>query len=116
MQNINQTPKNNIVGQRIEFLRTQAGLTKEELGKRLGYKSAKSIISMIESGKRGMSRKMILKAADELNCDPSFLVSEITLDKEKMNIAINCARMLKQTSKSKHYDAIKSLLELAQKE
>lgn len=60
------------IGERVKKLRTEKGMTQEELAGRLGYKS-KSSVTHIENG-RDIPRSMIVKLADILETTPSYLM------------------------------------------
>ena len=72
---------NAVLGQRLKLAREQAGLSQEELARRLGYKS-KSSITKIEKGIQGMTLSAIKDFAQELGLDPSTLVKWQDLDFE----------------------------------
>lgn len=61
------------INERIRFLRTQLGMTQEELAKKMGYRG-KSAISKIESGENDIGQSMIQKYADALGVTPAFLL------------------------------------------
>ena len=60
------------IGERVKKLRTEKGMTQEELAGKLGYKS-KSSVTHIENG-RDIPRSMIVKLADILETTPSYLM------------------------------------------
>ena len=64
---------NVVLGQRLKSAREQAGLSQEELARRLGYKS-KSSISKIERGVQKMTLSAIKGFAQELGLKSSALV------------------------------------------
>lgn len=72
---------NAVLGQRLKLAREQAGLSQEELARRLGYKS-KSSITKIEKGIQAMTLSAIKDFAQELGLDPSTLVKWQDLDFE----------------------------------
>ena len=72
---------NAVLGQRLKLAREQAGLSQEELARRLGYKS-KSSITKIEKGIQEMTLSAIKDFAQELGLDPSTLVKWQDLDFE----------------------------------
>lgn len=60
-------------GEKILKIRTERGMTQEELAKRLGYRS-RSSIAKIEKGERDVPRRMIGDLARALGTDPSALM------------------------------------------
>ncbi len=70
-------------GERIYKIRTQKGLTQDELAQAVGYKS-RSTIAKIESGERDAPQTMIVALAKALGTTPSYLMGwdeiEETLD------------------------------------
>lgn len=73
-----------MLGERIKMLRQEVkGLTQAKLSKELGF--GKSLIGMIESGKRNASQDVIEKIADYFNVSVDFLLgrTEIRNDKTK---------------------------------
>lgn len=62
------------IGENIRRLREQAGMTQADLGKILGV--THSAISLIESGKRGISLKQADKIAAALNTNLDELVKK----------------------------------------
>lgn len=61
------------VGERIKELRTNLGLTQEELAKMIGYKS-RATVNKIESGEREITQSMIVKFANALHVTPSIIM------------------------------------------
>jgi SOS-response transcriptional repressors (recA-mediated autopeptidases) len=70
---------NAVLGQRLKQAREQAGLSQEELARRLGYKS-KSSIAKIEKGVQTMTLSAIKSFAQELGLSPSALVERQELE------------------------------------
>lgn len=62
------------IGENIRRLRERAGMTQADLGKVLGV--THSAVSLIESGKRGISLKQADKIAAALNTNLDELVKE----------------------------------------
>ena len=60
-------------GEKIYKLRTERGMTQDELARRLGYRS-RSSIAKIESGERDVPRRMIGELAKALDTDPAGLM------------------------------------------
>lgn len=60
-------------GERIYKLRTDKGMTQDELAISVGYKS-RSTIAKIESGEREPHQSMIVALAKALNVSPAFLM------------------------------------------
>lgn len=61
------------VGKNIQAIRTQLGLTQEELAKKMGYKS-KSTINKIELGINDIPQSKIAMFAEVLNTTPAYLM------------------------------------------
>ena len=64
------------VGQRICERRKELGLSQEELGKRLGYKSRAAVCS-VERDKEELTLDRVRKYADALHCSPGYLAGWI---------------------------------------
>lgn len=62
-----------IIGLRIKDRRTELGLSQAELAKKLGY-SGKSMVSLIETGKRSLNASQIGPLAKALECSIDDLV------------------------------------------
>ena len=60
------------VGQRIRERRKELGLSQEELGRRLGYKS-RAAVSSVEKDKEELTLERVRKYADALHCSPGYL-------------------------------------------
>lgn len=60
-------------GERILKLRTEKGMTQDELAQKLGYKS-RSSIAKIENGARDVPRSQIVDLAKALDTTPSVLM------------------------------------------
>lgn len=73
------TDANLNVGSKIKFYRQQNGMTQKDLAAELGYADAPPIC-LIESGKRGMSKKQLLKCAELFHVHISTLLSQQELD------------------------------------
>lgn len=58
-----------IFGQNLKRLRTERGMSQEELAHAMGFKN-RSSINKIELGKNDMPRSMVLKAAEALGVSP----------------------------------------------
>jgi len=57
-----------IIGRRIKDRRMALGISQADLAKKLGY-SGKSMISLIETGKRSLNASQIAPLAKALSCD-----------------------------------------------
>lgn len=57
----------------IKKRRIELNISQQELAELVGYKG-KSMISQIESGSVDISRSMIVKFAEVLNCSPAYLM------------------------------------------
>lgn len=60
-------------GQKVYTIRTELGMTQDELAKKMGYKS-RSSIAKIENGERDVPRKLIGELARALETDPAYLM------------------------------------------
>lgn len=61
------------IGNRIRKRREELGLSQDELGKRIGYKS-RSSINKIELGWRNLTQSKIKAIADALETTPSYIM------------------------------------------
>lgn len=61
------------IGNRIKKRREELGLSQDELGKRIGYKS-RSSINKIELGHRNLTQSKIKAIADALGTTPSYIM------------------------------------------
>lgn len=78
----------NNVGKNIMTARKQAGLTQEELAKRVGYKT-KSAINKIEMGLRDIPQKKIKQFAEALGTTPGLLMGWVDEETNKNNDIIS---------------------------
>ena len=62
-----------MVNERVKLIRKQLGLTQEQLAQRLGI--GKAALSMIETGKAGLSTRNRNILVQELNVNPEWLDS-----------------------------------------
>ena len=62
------------VYENIKRLRLQKHMSQEELAEKVGYKSGKSMISKIESGKVDLTQSKIYEIADALGVDPGEII------------------------------------------
>lgn len=60
-------------GERINKIRTERGMTQDELARAVGYKS-RSTIAKIESGERDVPQSMVVKLSKVLNVSTSVLM------------------------------------------
>ncbi|SEO80879.1 Helix-turn-helix [Amphibacillus marinus] len=75
----------NNIGEQIKILRKSRGLTQAYVSKKLGYKSA-SMISEIESGKKGLDANKVPLIAAILNVHISELYQDFKiLEKRNLN-------------------------------
>lgn len=61
------------MGLRIKYKRTEAGLSQQELADKCGFQT-RSAISMVESGKRDITRDKIILIAQALGVSPAYLM------------------------------------------
>lgn len=69
------------IGSRIRNRREQLGLSQDELGKRLGYKS-RSSINKIELDQRNLTQSKIKAIADALETTPEYIMGWKDTDQE----------------------------------
>lgn len=62
------------VGQRLRALRLEAGLTQSDLALRLG--TTQSAVARLEAGRQRLSLVALQRAATELGCDVTLVISE----------------------------------------
>jgi UDP-N-acetylglucosamine 1-carboxyvinyltransferase len=62
------------VGQRLRVLRREAGLTQLDLALRLG--TTQSAVARLEAGRQRLSLAALQRAATELGCDVTVVISE----------------------------------------
>lgn len=74
------------IGYRIRVRREELGLSQEELGKRLGYKS-RSSINKIELDQRNLTQPKIKAIADALETTPAYIMGW-TIPKQNTNTQI----------------------------
>lgn len=88
-------------GERVLALRTEKGMTQDELAIAVGYKS-RSTIAKIEAGERDPHQSMIAAIAKALDTTPAYLMgrekTEHSTDKDKVDLKIpyseaDCARV-----------------------
>lgn len=97
------------IGTRIRDRREQLGLSQEELGKRLGYKS-RSSINKIELDQRNLTQSKIKAIADALETTPSYIMGwkEDGPDKAEEESLIDMFKSL-STDEKNLLDMFKSL-------
>lgn len=80
------------IGNRIRNRREELGLSQDELGKRLGYKS-RSSINKIELDQRNLTQSKIKAIADALETTPSYIMGwdepDQKFDEEKLKFFDN---------------------------
>ncbi|WP_303900618.1 LexA family transcriptional regulator [Anaerotruncus colihominis] len=80
------------IGSRIRNRREELGLSQDELGKRLGYKS-RSSINKIELNQRSLTQSKIKAIADALETTPSYIMGwnepDVKLDEEDLKFFDN---------------------------
>lgn len=70
----NEMEKYRVIGKRIQKSREEAGLTQEQLAKKVGYQSA-TAISFIETGERKLKVGELEKIANAVKQDSYFLLT-----------------------------------------
>ena len=68
--------KQKMIGEKVRQLRAEAGLTQEELGKKIGYSAMG--VSYLEKGMRKIKVGDLEQIADVLNTDINILLQPIT--------------------------------------
>ena len=80
------------IGSRLRNRREELGLSQDELGKRLGYKS-RSSINKIELDQRSLTQSKIKAIADALETTPSYIMGwnepDVKLDEEDLKFFDN---------------------------
>ena len=71
---MNKEDAKKLFGINLRRLRTQKGMSQEELAKKLGYKG-RSAINKIETGVNDMPREMVVRCAEALGVSPLELFS-----------------------------------------
>ena len=66
---MNKEDAKKLFGINLKRLRTERGMSQEELAKKLGYKG-RSAINKIETGVNDMPREMVVRCADALGVSP----------------------------------------------
>lgn len=66
---MNKEEAKKLFGINLKRLRTERGMSQEELAKKLGYKG-RSAINKIETGVNDMPREMVVRCADALGVSP----------------------------------------------
>ena len=105
---------NKTVGKNLRLFRELLGMEQAELGAFIGYEQP--MVSLIENGERGLKGEPLLRAAEALNIDVSFLVADKKYTEEEAQMIVDFHTLLRRPEKSKHYDTIKSLLKLSKTE
>ena len=67
----------------IKKIRDEADLTQAELAKSLGVSTV--LITMVETGQKEVSKKLLIKIADKLNVHPSSITPFLFIGKDKSN-------------------------------
>lgn len=109
------------IGQRIKIRREELGLSQEELGKRLGYKS-RSSINKIELDQRNLTQSKIKSIADALETTPSYIMGweeDCTpqeppahpVFKEPLKTAVNLFQQLDTADQNKVIGRMETMLE-----
>lgn len=104
-----------VIGKRIRYFRKKRKLTQEYLRKHLGYTS-KGTMSHIEHGKMGMRTDRLFKLASLLDVEPSLLTTALDLADEDLEVAEKFTKLMRDPHRSRHYPAIKILIDKAQTE
>jgi len=108
--NDEQVQHNRLVGSRIRIFRELINMSQVELGSKLGF-SSRGTMSLIESGKRGISLMQLRKAAHVLDTYPELLSDQRDLTKNDLVILNTLIKIVKDTKHPLH----KTIIELASK-
>ena len=87
-------PQQDTVGQRINYIRTQMGLTLEALADRSGM--SKSFLWEVEQDRSGISGSRLLQVADALNASVEYLLRGGSAPKEYESPSIEVPRSLSE--------------------
>lgn len=68
-----------IFGERLRHLREQRGLSQLDLAYELGYDST-GMVSLVETGQRGMDIEKIVKATQFFDVDPNYFFKGVEID------------------------------------
>ncbi len=98
------------VGRRIFTLLTARGIDQQTMAKFIGVSSSQ--LSQVEKGKKGLTAANLAKAAEVLNVPVSVLMSEADISDQVLIDISKFFTVATKAEKSKHYDAIMSLVEL----
>ena len=89
-------PQQDTVGQRINYIRTQMGLTLEALADRSGM--SKSFLWEVEQDRSGISGSRLLQVADALNASVEYLLRGGSAPKEYEPPSIEVPRSLSEVA------------------
>ena len=84
-----------LLGRKIRVLRKEAGLRQEDLQQALGYDSA-TMVSLIESGRKGMSMEKLSKAAEFFGVNEAFFLSRKPLTDDQIQMIVDVNRIVEQ--------------------
>lgn len=74
------------MGDRIKRLRQERGWSQKDLADKLGYQD-RSIISLVEQGKRGIDIDTVVRYADLFGVEPTFLLGwETVIDDDEQQL------------------------------
>ncbi len=94
------------IGEKIYKLRTEKGMTQDELALAVGYKS-RSTIAKIESGERDPYQSMVVALAKALGTTPSYLMGwENKQNENALDDAKSVEELLKEKKTKEKWDAI----------
>lgn len=107
-------PQLDTVGQRINYIRNEMGLTLEALADRSGL--SKSFIWEVEQDRSGISGRRLLQVADALNASVEFLLRGGPAPKEHEPSAIEVPRSLGELAEEEGltYRQMMTLIEIEQ--
>lgn len=108
---ISTTRFNEILGRKIKLLREIKGMDQMDLAYALGYNSS-GMISLIERGVRGMSKKRIAAAAEVFGVHESILYDPHEYTERQLRVLINLTELMKRCPDNNHiFTTIETLLE-----
>ena len=77
-----------LIGKRIKDKRTELGMSQDELAAKLGY-SGKSMISLIESGKRDLSTEQLVQLTKVFGCSAGDIIDDLEPNNDDLSVLID---------------------------
>lgn len=98
------------VGMRLFKLRTAQGVDQQTMAKLIGV--SPSQLSQVEKGKKGLTAANLAKAAEILHVPVSVLMADVDINDQALIDISKFFSVATRAKRSKHYEAIMSLVEL----